>query len=161
MAIFHDLDERNHYMPLLAPADIAATATNTGYVDMANYNQVTWIVSCGVADTVGAITMEQNTTDDTTAGTEAGLGFKYRVSAAAVTGDSMGAITSVASTASLATLATDDACIYIVEPDQLTDGYRWARLVFTPSGTASATIVGVMAIGHGARYPQNIQLSAT
>lgn len=160
MAIFHDLDERNHYFPLLAPVDIAATATATGYVDMSKYNQVTFIVSCGVSDTVGAITLEQCTTDDSD-GTEAGLGFNYRKSAAAVTGDSMGVITHVDSTASLATLATDDACIYIIEPDQLTDGYRWARLVFTPSGTASATIVGVMAVFHGQRYPQNIELSAT
>ena len=47
------------------------------------------------------------------------------------------------------------------EPDQLTDGYRYARLVFTPSGTASATLVGIHAVLSGARFAGNVMLSAT
>lgn len=160
MAIFHNLDERTHIVPLIAPIDAAANAQTTGFMDMSKYNQIQFVVSCGAADTVGTIALEQATTADTTTATEGGLGFFYRKSGAVGT-DTMGVITHVDSTASLATLATDDACIYIIEPDQLTDGYRYARLVFTPSGTSSACLVGIHAVLSGARYAGNIMLSAT
>lgn len=160
MAIFHDLDERTHVLPLIAPVDAVATAVTSQYFDMSKFNQVQILVLCGAADTTGTISLEQCTTDDSD-GTEAALGFNYRKSAAAVTGDSMGAITHATASDGVATLATDDACVYVIEPDQLTDGYRWARLVFTPSGTSSAVLVGAVAIFKGPRYPQNIQVSAT
>ena len=88
------------------------------------------------------------------------MGFYYRKSGA-VTADTMGAITHVESTASLATAAADDSLIFIIEPDQLTDGYRWCRLVFTPSGTSASCLVGIHAILSGARYAGNIMASAT
>ena len=161
MAIFHNLDERTHILPLIAPIDAAANAQTTAFVDMSKYNQVQFVICCGAADTVGAFALEQaNTADTTTATLEGGLGFFYRKSGAVGT-DTMGAITHVDSTASVATLATDDACIYIVEPDQLTDGYRYARLVFTPSGTAASTLIGIHAVLSGPRYAANVMISAT
>ena len=83
MAIFHNLDERTHIMPLVAPVDAAATAKTTGFVDLSKYNQVQFVVYFGAADTVGTIALEQaNTADTTTATLEAGLGFFYRKSGA-------------------------------------------------------------------------------
>lgn len=159
MAIFNNLDERTHILPLVAPVDAVATAQTTGYVDMSKYNQVQFVVFCGAADTVGTLALEQSTTADSS-GTEAGLGFYYRKSGAVAT-DTMGAITHIDSTATLATLATDDALIYIIEPDQLDDGKRWCRLVFTPSGTSSACLVSVHAVLSGPRYAANVMISAT
>ena len=161
MAIFHNLDERTHIMPLVAPVDAAANAQTTGFVDMSKYNQVHFVVFLGAADTVGTIALEQaNTADTTTATLEAGLGFYYRKSGADAA-DTMGAITHVDSTASLATAAADDNLLFIIEPDQLTDGYRYARLVFTPSGTSASCLVGVHAVLSGIRYAANVMISAT
>lgn len=159
MATFFNLDERTHIVPLIAPVDAVATAQTTPYVDMSKYNQVQFVVYFGAADTVGTIALEQSTTADSS-GTEAGLGFKYRKSGAVGT-DTMGAITAVASDTSLATAAADDSLIFIIEPDQLDDGKRWCRLVFTPSGTSSAVLVGIHAVLSGPRYAANVMISAT
>jgi hypothetical protein len=159
MAILHNLDERTHILPLIAPIDAAANAQTTGYVDMSKYNQVQFVIFCGAADSVGGFALEQSTTADST-GTEAGLGFFFRKSGAVGT-DTMGAITHVVSTDSQATLAADDAVIYIVEPDQLDDGKRWCRLVFTPSATAASTLISIHAVLSGARYAGNVMVSAT
>lgn len=160
MAILHNLDERTHILPLVAPIDAAANAKTTGYVDMSKYNQVQFVVYFGAADTVGTIALEQATTADTTTATEAGLGFFYRKSGADGA-DTMGAITHIDSTATLATAAADDNLMFIIEPDQLADGYRFARLVFTPSGTSASCLVGVHAVLSGARYAGNVMASAT
>lgn len=160
MAIFHNLDERTHIVPLIAPVDAVATAATTGFIDMSKYNQVQFVVAFGAADTVGTIALEQATTADTTTATEGGLGFYYRKSGAVGT-DTMGAITHVDSTGSLATAAADDNLIFIIEPDQLADGYRFARLVFTPSGTSSAVLVAAHAVLSGPRYAANVMISAT
>jgi len=160
MAILHNLDERTHIVPLIAPVDAAANAKTTGWVDMSKYNQVQFVTFFGLADTVGTIGLEQCATADTTTATETGLGFFYRLSGA-VASDTMGAITHVASTDTLATAATDDSVIFTIEPDQLTDGYRFARLVFTPSGTSASCLVGIHAVLMGARYAGNVMVSAT
>ena len=159
MAIFNNLDERTHIVPLIAPVDGVATAQTTPYVDMSKYNQVQFVVYFGAADTVGTIGLEQSTTADSS-GTEAGLGFNYRKSGA-VGADTMGAITHVDSTATLATAAADDSLIFIIEPEQLTDGSRWCRLVFTPSATSSAVLLSIHAVLSGPRYAANVMISAT
>lgn len=159
MAILHNLDERTHIVPLIAPVDATSSAQTTGYVDMSKYNQVQFVVFFGAADTVGTIALEQSTTADSS-GTEAGLGFYYRKSGAVAT-DTMGAIAHINSDSSLATAAADDSLIFIIEPDQLDDGKRWCRLVFTPSGTSASCLVGIHAILSGARYAGNVMASAT
>ena len=159
MAIFKDLDERTHVYGVKTYADLAATAASTAYVDMSKYNSVKFLVGIGTNDTVGTIGAEQSTALDSS-GTEAGLGFHYRLTGTIAT-DTMGAITYVDSTATLAYAAADDAKYYIIEPDQLTDGYRWCRLTITPSGTASATPCWVVAILSGPTYRGNVMQSAS
>jgi hypothetical protein len=126
---------------------------------MSKYNSVQFLLGFGTNDTIGTIGAEQCTTDDS-GGTEAGLGFHYRLSGAVAT-DTMGAITHVDSTATVAYAAADDDKYYLIEPDQVTDGYRWVRLTVTPSGTSSATPIWCVAILKGARYAGNVMLSAT
>lgn len=159
MATFKDLDQKTHVYGVMTYADITTTATGTAYVDMQKYSSVQFLLGIGTNDTSGAISMEQ-CTQATSAGTEAGLGFHYRKSGS-VTDDTMGAITYVNSDSSAAYEAADDDKYFLVEPDQLADGYRWCRLVVTPSGTASATPVWCVAILKGPRYPQNQEFAAS
>lgn len=159
MAIFKDLDERTHVYGVLAYVDTTTSAVSTAYVDMSKYNSVKFLLGFGTNDTIGTIGAEQSTALDSS-GTEAGLGFHYRLTGTIAT-DTMGAITYVDSTATLAYAAADDAKYYIIEPDQLTDGYRWCRLTITPSGTASATPVWCVAILSGPTYRGNVMQSAS
>lgn len=159
MAVFKDLDERSHVYGVKTYADLAATAGASAYVDMAAYNSVQFLVGFGTNDTAGTIALEQCTLA-TSDGTEAGLGFHYRLSGTIAT-DTMGAITYVNSDSSAAFAAGDDDKYFLIEPDQLTDTYRWCRVVITPSGTASATPCWVVAICKGPRYAQNAMISAS
>jgi len=159
MATLKDLDERTHAYVVKTYADMAATAAATSYVDMKAYNNVTFYFLFGTNDTEGTIAFEQSTTLDSS-GTEGGLGFHYRLSGAVAT-DTMGAITHVDSTTSYTYPAAADDVVVIAEPDQLTDGYRWCRAVITPSGTASATPITVLAVLKGARYAGNVMVSAS
>lgn len=159
MATFKDLDQRTHVYGVMTYADLVRTAAATQYVDLSKYNSVQFLIGIGTNDTVGTIAMEQCTLA-TSAGTEAGLGFHYRKSGA-VTDDTMRDITYVNSDSSLSYAAADDDKYFLIEPDQLTDGYRWARVVITPSDTADATPMWAVAICKGPRYPQNQEHSAS
>jgi hypothetical protein len=143
------------FVPLLAPADIATSATATPYVDLKDVLDCTFEVILGVvtatsADQTIAITVEASSAAASNA-TEAAIAFSYRLSGAIGT-DTMGAIT--AATSAGYTLAeTNDSKLILVQVDPAAvqgavsnlNG-RFVRLVVTPGTGVSAVFVSVIAV---------------
>jgi hypothetical protein len=152
-------------LPILAPADIAATATATEFIDMKEAHWGTFLVSLGnlTSDSTDTVTITVEVSTAASSGSEVAIPFKYRESAPVAT-DSMGSITTASSSGAVFT-ATDDAEVIVVDvdpqriPSELTDG-RFLRLVITPTSDTAICIVGVIAALES-RYPGNTMNSAT
>jgi hypothetical protein len=157
-------------LPVLAPIDIAANATNGAYVDIRRLNWLTFLVPFGVitsTDSTGecVVTVETNAVNDTSSSDSvevAGIAFNYRLSAAVGT-DSMGAITA-ATASGVAFANTSDGKMLVIDVDpavvQATSGQRYVRLVFTPTAESTVGLVGAVAVCE-ARYPGNAIPSST
>lgn len=156
-------------LPVLAPVDIAATATRTQYIDT---DQCVGLIEFEVA--FGAITSTDSTgeavvtVESSTAAvsTDAGtaIAFQYALSEAVAT-DSMGAITAATSSGKGVNSSTDDNKTLLVYVDPAVmkangDDHRYAAVVVTPTSDVSATLVGVVA-RYSPRYPQASQKSST
>lgn len=161
--------ENAKVLPLLAPVDIAATATASKYIHVDNLNWLTFVVSFGAMTSdstdVATVTVECSTESGSNA-TEAAVAFNYRQTAAVDT-DSLGAITAATSAGCTAQDATDDGKVLIIDIDPaalpaasgLTDP-RFVRVVITPNSEMASCIVGVMAIAQ-TRFPGNSIPSST
>lgn len=155
-----------HYkvLPILAAADIAATATGSQYVDLKDVHWATFLVNLGAitGDSV-TLTVEASSAGSSNA-TEAAVPFKYRLSEAPGT-DSMGAITA-ATSAGATFAASDDNKTVVVEldpaalPSNPGEGHTFARLWIAPASDMTAFIVGAVSILQ-MRYEGNAILSAT
>lgn len=146
-------NENEKVQPILATQDIAATATATSYINVANavgpielafqFGAVTSTDSTGEA----VVTIEASTAASSNA-TEQAIAFKYRMSGAVDT-DSMGAITD-ATTTGKAVTSTDDNVILscFVDPAALAAlgaDIKYLRGVITPTTDVTVTLVGVQA----------------
>lgn len=154
-------------LPILAPADIVATATATQYVDLDKINWATFVVSLGnvaSTDSTGevVITVEASTAGTSNA-TEGAIAFQYRLSAAVAT-DTMGAITSATASGAAINNTADNVVVVIdVDPAVVAASAadrRFVRLVITPTSEITATVVGVNAFLEP-RYPGNSIPSST
>lgn len=156
-------------LPILAPADIAATATGTQYIDMDGVNWATVLVQFGSiasTDSTGevVVTVEASTAGSSNA-TEGQILFQYRLSAAVAT-DTMGAITTPATAAAGAPVNnTDDNKVLVIDIDPSVvaasaDTRRYVRVVITPTSEVTATVVGAIAVLEH-RYPGNTIPSST
>ena len=140
-------------LPILAPADIAATATGTQYV---NLKHVVGMLELQVqfgniasTDSTGevVVTVEASSAGSSNA-SEAAIAFQYRLSAAVAT-DTMGAISSAAA-AGVAVGQGDDnkALLIYIDPSAVTavsDQYSFVRAVATPTAEVTATLVSAAA----------------
>ncbi len=155
--------EKMKVLPILAPADIAATATATQYVDLDQAHWATFAVQFGaVTNSTIAVTVECSTAASSNA-TEQAIAFNYRLSGAVAT-DSMGAITA-ATTTGAALAATDDNKTLLIDLDPsavaaLGADFQFARVVVTPATDNTAVLVGAIAYLEP-RYPGNSIASAT
>jgi hypothetical protein len=154
-------------LPLLAPVDIAATATATSYIDLDGVNWATFLVSFGVVtstDSTGEVVITaQASTAATSNATEGTVAGNYRLSAA-VNSDSMGDITAFAAADGIAVANTDDNKTVVVDIDPAvvaaTADRRWLRLVITPTAETTVCLVGVTAVLEH-KYPGNSIPSST
>lgn len=154
-------------LPVLAPANIVATATATQYVDLKLAQNVTFLASFGAmtsdsTDTV-TVTLECSTAGSSNA-TEKAIPFVYRLSAAVGT-DLLGAITSATSdgVALPADTADNKALLIDVDPAAIANvgaDYRFVRLVFTPNAEMGSCNVGAIAFV-APRYSGNSIPSST
>jgi len=137
-------------LPVLTPADIAATNTWTYFVDLDLANWVTFVAQFGACSSAGAtcddcLIQVMSSSVATTAGIDA-IDFTYRLSSAVDT-DSMGAITTGTSDGITVGPLLDNKCVVIdVDPSVVAAKgalERWVCLEFTPASTI--TTVGVIA----------------
>jgi hypothetical protein len=154
-------------LPILAPADIVASATSTQPVDLDMANWISFWVQFGAltSDSTDTCTITVETsTGASTAATDTAIAFKYRLSAAVAT-DTMGAITDATASGVAVPTATDDnKGVWIdVDPSAAaaadTDA-KFIRVVLTPNAEMASCVVGATAfIEH--RYPGNSIPSST
>lgn len=148
---------------IVAPQDIASTATTTPYVDLKNARHAAFLVSVGTLTTASASDTSQMTVQCATAedGTEAAVAFRYR-KAGAVGANTWAAI-ATADTTGVTIASTDDNVMYWIEIDPAelaASEYRYARVVLTDTDDMTALLVAVHAF-IDARYKQTTHLSAT
>lgn len=156
---------QNHKLqPVLIPADHAATAKASSYVDLKDLNWATFLVQFGaITGGTATITVEASTASSSNA-TEAAIPFKYRLSGAVDT-DTMGAITS-ATSAGASVTASDDNKLLIIEVDPTAlpgnpgEDYRFLRLVTAQTTDMTAFVAGVVFLG-APRYAGNSIPSVT
>jgi len=152
--------------PILSPADITTSVTNTSYVDLKYIHRGTIALHFGsmTSDSTDTATVTlQCSTASTSNATEVPIAFQYRLTAAVGT-DSMGAITA-ATTDGVAVTATDDGKVLLVDVDpaavaNLGADYRYVRAVITPSAQVAACVVGAIFYGD-MRYSQNVPPSSS
>lgn len=140
-------------LPILAPADIVATATGTQYVNLKHVVgmlelQVQFGNIASTDSTGGVIVTVEASSAGSSNASEAAIAFQYRLSAAVAT-DSMGAIAS-ATTAGAAVGEADDnkTLLIYIDPSAVTavsDQYSFVRAVVTPTAEVTATVVGAVA----------------
>jgi len=149
---------------LVAPQDIASTATTSPYMKFAYAHKAAFLVIFGavtsttVTDTF-VITVQAATAEG---GTEAAIAFRYR-RAGALGENTWGAVTSVGATGVAVASASDDNCMYYVEvdPDELAaNDYAVARVVLTDSVDMEACLVTVLGATQP-RYKQTTHISVT
>jgi len=156
-------------LPLLAPIDIAATATGSSYIDLDQcVGLVEFEVNFGAitsTDSTGNLTVTlQGSTGGIATDTNTAVAFQYALSAAVNT-DSMGAITAATSSGVTLQSSSDDnrSLFCYLDPAVLTAGVtdgRFARVYVTPTSDCSANLVGVVA-RYTPRYSQASQKSST
>lgn len=151
-------------LPVLAPADVAATATPTQYFDLKFINRASLFISLGaITGDTAVVTLECSTAASSNA-TESAIGFDYRLSSAVAT-DSMGAIAAAASTDGVTLAATDDNKVLVIDIDPsvvaaVGDDYRYVRAVVTPGASMTAFILSALLVAEPV-YAQNSMPSST
>jgi len=154
----------DNIIPLLAPQDIASTATTCPYMDLRNAQNASFLVMFGAITSTTTtdeivITIECATAEG---GAEAAIDFRYRLSAA-VGANTWGAVTTCASTGwGMGADDSDNMLVWIdIDPDVLAaNDYRYARVVLTDSVDMEATLVAVLGFIE-TRYKQTTHISAT
>jgi hypothetical protein len=144
-----------HFIPVLAPADITTSATNTNAVDLARCHRATFFVNFGAVSSTSldqSVVVTVLASSVVTSGTGTAIAFNYRLSGAIGT-DSWGAITAAtssgyapaaAATIENTTLLIDvDPAVALAGPGSL-DG-RYVRVVITPTAGAVHVLVGALA----------------
>lgn len=152
------INEHLHFVPVLAPQDIVATATSSRYIRMNRVvGELEFAVMFGAitaTDSTGSVVVTVVASSD--GGTDASptaIAFNYRLSAAVGT-DSLGAWT--AATASGATLQyTDLNKTLLVYVDPAVAQNRYVRVTLTPGDAPTATLCAVAA----RYYPRYAQAS--
>ena len=157
-----NMAEEIHFVNLLAPIDIVATATVSKYVSTVQNGtgQLEFEVQFGVitsTDSTGevVVTFVGNDVNDTTSSdnNEVAVAGNYRLSGAVGT-DTMGALTAFTS-AGVTVANTDDGKAVLAYVDPAVLQQKYVRAVVTPTAETTVCIVGV-----NARYiPRKAQAS--
>lgn len=146
-------------LPILAPADIVATATKTNIVDLKYANWATLVLNFGaITCDPPTITVKVSTGNSTTSAVA--IAFQYRLSDNTASTSGWGAVTSATTTGvALTGGGTDNNKVLLIDVDPAavaaegTD-YRYIHALVTPDANATATVVGALAFLE-AKYPAN------
>lgn len=135
-----------HVVPLLAPADIAGTATATNYVNLKLCHEATLFVFFGGIttassdQTAGPVVTVQAATSAASSASEVNVEFEYRLSSAVAT-DTWGDIASASAGVDLGVTGDNKLLAIKIDPDKvqgLLADATYVRAVITP-GTGGAT----------------------
>jgi hypothetical protein len=152
------------FLPVLAPADITTTDTNTAIVDLSNAHRCTFLVYTGAvtsaSTTEPVVTLMAATGAATVSATA--IAFNYRKSSAVLT-DTWADI-AAATTAGMAITLTDDNKLMLIDVDpsvvaSKTDG-RYVYLHIDTNAQVSAFVIGASAILEP-RYAANTMQSSS
>jgi hypothetical protein len=140
------LSERLKFVPLTESADVTTAGVDTQSVHIGYYNEFAFLLNFGAvtADDALKVYVGAANATKTTA-----IAFKYRLAGAdtgAVSSDTLGAVTAVASTGLTLTAATYDHKLLVVEIDAqaIDDATPWVTLEIAGSATTqNISIVGV------------------
>lgn len=164
----HSFVMYDNVVPLLAPVDIAGTATATPYMDLKTANDAMIYVYIGnittasADQTAGPVVTIEAATGAASASNEVNYEFQYRLSAATGTG-TWGAVSSA--TAGVDLTVTGDGKMLAIRIDPaavqaaLTDA-RYVRVVITPGTGGAITLAAVWGV-IDARYKMTSMVSAT
>ena len=160
-----NMAEELHFVNLLAPVDIVATATVSKYVSTTQIGngQLEFVVQFGVITTTDStgevvVTFVGNDSNDTTTtdSNEVAVSGYYRISGAVGT-DTMGALTAFTS-AGVAFAQADDGKTLLAYIDPAVLQQKYVRAVLTPTTESAGSTVCV--VGVNARYiPRKAQAS--
>jgi len=155
-------------MLLLAPQDIAGTATGSAYVNLANCNDAMIFVAVGnittasSGQTAGPVITVEAATSGASSAAEKNYEFTYRLSGA-INSNTWTAPASA--TAGVDLTVTGDNKILAIKIDPaaisaLGDGYDYVRVVVTPGTGGAITLVAAWAV-LDVKYKQTTYASAT
>ena len=153
--------------PMLAPQDIAGTATASQYIDLKTAHDAVIFVHVGAITTASAdqtagpvVTIEAATSAASSA-TETNYEFRYRLSEAGT--GVWGAVTAASAGVDLTVTGDNKILAIYIDPAEvqtaLTDG-RFVRAVITP-GTGGASCLVAVTAAINPRYHQTAMVSAT
>ena len=149
--------QNSHFMKGLDPvADAFAGTVGSDVVNFANYHSIVFVIYKGVG-TTGTSTITVEACDDTTPSNTTAIPFRYK---AITSGDTEGALT--AATTSGFTTTAGSSQLYLIEVDQQEmgdTGYDYVRLKAVESAD-DPVLGGVLIIGNGARYAQDVPATA-
>ena len=152
----------DNFIPLLAPVDLAGTATRSIYMDLKGANRAAFLVCfgaiTGTATDTMVVTVEAATAEG---GSEAAVAFSYRLSGA-VGANTWGAITAATTAGVALTVSDDDKLLWIeIDPGAMAaSDYRYVRVLLTDTPDMANCLVGVMGV-LDASYKQTTFVSAT
>lgn len=154
----------DNVVPLLAPVDIASTATSTPYMDLKGAHMAAFLVQFGLVTSATAGDVEVVTVQAATAegGTEAAIAFNYR-KAAAAGANTWGAITAAAATGIEVAASVDDGVSFWIEVDPsvlAASDYRYVRVVLTDNPDMTACLTSVVGF-LDPRYSMSTMVTAT
>lgn len=154
----------DNVIPLVAPVDIASTATSTPYVDLKGAHKAAFLVMFGLVTSATAGDREVVTVQAATAegGTEAAIAFNYR-KAAAPGANTWGDITAASATGIEVDPSADDGVSFWIEVDPsalAASDYRYVRVVLTDTPDMTACLTSVVGI-IDQRYAMNTMVTAT
>ena len=146
-------------IPVLAPKNIAATLTETAYVDLDLVNWVTFVANIGALSSAGGtcddVTITVVTSSLASTASTTGISFQYRLSSAIGT-DAWGAITAGTSDGVAVDYSADNASMIIdldpVVAHAKSSVKRFVAVTFTPASTSSFVSCNALV---EPRYPGN------
>ena len=165
----YGFNENRKELNLLAPQDIAATATASAYVNVKHAAgliefQCPFGAITSTDSTGGAIVTIEASTAGSSNATETAIAFKYRVSAAVAT-DSMGAITAATATGVDMVSTADNVTLFAyVDPAALAAlgaDFNWLRVVISPTTDVTVTLTGGVHCSFVPKYAGNAIPSST
>ena len=139
-----------------AVADAFAGTVNSDVFNMGDYHSMVFIIHKGVG-TTGTSTITVEACDDVVPTTQTAIPFRYK---AITSGDTEGALTTAAAAGFATTAGSSELYLIEVDSQELGDtGYQYVRLHAVEVAN-DPVLGGIIAIGYGGRYCQDVPATA-